>query len=105
VTSANVEEAKAIAPSALKRELLEAPLFAQGSEGLSLTVVDAWRVGWFWAWRSGNGGHSFFTGEVEGYAARLEDEAAKAPPGSNIWQRATPRDQSNARFSVFEPDD
>ncbi len=105
VTSVNVEEAKAIALSALKREWLEAPFFAQGSEGLSLAVIDAWRVGWFRAWRSGSGGHSFFTGDVEGDAARLEDEAAKAPSGSNIWELATARDQSNARFSVFEPDD
>ncbi|MBU0822917.1 MAG: hypothetical protein KKA44_01375 [Alphaproteobacteria bacterium] len=105
MTSANVEEAKAIALSALKREWLEAPFFAQGSEGLSLTVIDAWRVGWFRAWRSGGGGHSFFTEDVEGDAARLEAEAAKAPSGANIWQLAVLRYQSDTEFYVFEPDD
>ena len=103
--SANIDEAKATALSALEREWTEAPFFVQGNEGLSLTVVDAWRVGWFRAWRSGSGGHGFFTEDVEGDAARLEAESAKAPPCSNIWQLAAPRNQTDARFYVFEPDD
>ena len=101
----NIEEAKVTALATLEREWTEAPFFVQGNEGLSLTVVDAWRIGRFRAWRSGSGGHSFFTEDVEGDAARLEAEAANAPSGSNIWQLATPRGQSDAQFYVFEPDD
>lgn len=103
--TASIEEAKATALLALEREWSEAPFFADGGEGLSLEIVDIWRIGWFRARRSASGGHCFFTEDEEGGAARLEAESAKAPSGSNIWQLATPYNQSDGRFYVFEPDD
>src|SRR3546814_11603956 len=100
--SARIEESKAAGLAALAHEWAETPFFEHGGAGLSLTVIDAWRVGCLRAWRSANGGHCFFSGDAESDAAGVEAKAAVAPPGSNIWRLAA-HASTAARFFVFEP--
>jgi hypothetical protein len=96
--AANFEEGRAKVMAALSDEWSRVP----GGKGLSLHVVDGWRISRWNAFRLGNAGHTFFqTADEEADAASIEAQATKAPRESPIWCLATAPGQAESEFSAL----
>jgi hypothetical protein len=101
--ASSLAEGRAKVIATLSGEWSEKPPVPNGGEGLTLHVVDGWRIGPWTAFRLASAGHTLFaTSEEEADAASVEAQMTKAPRDTAIWCLATAPGKTQSEFSVFD---